>query len=251
MSDYFKEPQHPVNTRQGEIALPIFYYNTACVFASFVVDTCATRQLLPAVLEPVVIAPGKSLATVAFFQYTDSSVGAYNEMGLAIAARPSRHHFHNTAAWHPLQSVMPGMFIVDLPVTTAIAYAAGRECWGYPKIVVPIDFSLRGSVFDCKVLAADRNDLLCQLRGQAQAAIPLFAPDLLTYTLRDGVLLRTVIRMRGRMQHSLLSRVEWQQGQNHHLCDHLQVLGLQQQRPVLLQYGQGLQAILPAGQAVQ
>ncbi|NNM53051.1 MAG: hypothetical protein HKM02_12650 [Pseudomonadales bacterium] len=252
MTAYFDVKQHPFATQQGHIDLPILYYNTACVFANFMVSASAARQLLPAALEPVIIAPGRSIATVAFFQYVDSSVGPYNEMGLAVAARPShRAGFHSTAAWHPGQSIMPGMYVVDLPVTTEIANAAGRECWGYPKIVVPIEFSRRGPQLDCQVYDADGVTSLCSLSGRTGMGLKLPAPNLMTYTQRQGTLLRTVIAMRGGMDHTRAGSVRLRISNSpHHLCEHLRVLDLDKATPLLVQSGQGLQAILPAGETV-
>lgn len=252
MTAYFDIKQSPFTTQQGPIDLPILYYNTACVFASFIVPSSAARQLLPTALDPVIVAPGRSLATVAFFQYVDSSVGPYNEMGLAIAAHPSRRAgFHSSAAWHPGQSLMPGMYVVDLPVTTEIANTAGRECWGYPKIVVPIDFSCRGPQLDCQVYDAEGVTSLCRLSGRTGMGLKLPPPNLMTYTQRQGTLLRTVIAMRGRMAHTRAGSVRLHIATNpHHLCEHLRILDLDQATPLLIQAGQGLQAILPAGEAV-
>jgi hypothetical protein len=252
MTAYFDVPQHYHPTAAGDIGLPILYYNSAAVFASFLVDSARAQALLPADLAAVSVAPGKAVATVAFFQYVDSSVGPYNEMGLAISARPApAHGFRDTAPLHPRRSLLPGMFVVDLPVTTATALAAGRELWGYPKIVTPIDFRLRGGALDCAV-HDDAGALLCALRGRSGRGLPLGAPNLLTYTCLDGKLLRTTIDLRGRMRHARAGTVRLDAGAGDHpLSRHLQALGLQGAAPVLLQYGQGLRALLPAGEVVR
>lgn len=252
MSAYFDIPQHAHPTQQGDIGLPILYYNTAAVFASFVVDREHAQALLPPELVAVPVAPGRALVTVAFFQYVDSSVGPYNEMGLAIGARPAAAQgFRDTAALHPGKSMLPGMYVVDLPVTTATALAAGRELWGYPKIVTPIDFQLRGAKLACAVHDSDSHALLCSLRGRAGAGLALGAPNLLTYTRLEGRLLRTTIDLRGRMRHAAAGTVRLDCGKSAHpLSQHLRQLGLQGEAPLLLQYGQGMRAILPEGEVV-
>lgn len=253
MSAYFDVPQHFHPTQQGDIGLPILYYNTAAVFASFVVERERAQALLPPELEAVAIAPGRALVTVAFFQYVDSSVGPYNEMGLAVGARPAAAQgFRDTAALHPAKSVLPAMYVVDLPVTTSTANAAGRELWGYPKIVTPISFQMRGPALACAVHDTDGRTLLCGLAGRAGAGLPLGAPNLLTYTRLNGQLLRTTINLRGRMQHAAPGGVRLDCGQGPHpLSEHLRSLGLQGEAPLLLQYGQGLRAILPEGEVVR
>lgn len=248
---YFDVEQHAVPTQQGPVNLPILYYNSACIFASFLVDSARAKELLPDALQAVSVLPGKALATVAFFHYADSSVGPYNEMGLAIACRPDADKgYHDTAAWHPLQSKLPGMHIVDLPVTTAVANAAGRECWGYPKIVVPIAFHLRGQEMDCTV-HDQKDNLLCELKGRAGAGVTLPATNLMTYSLLGDTLLRTVINMRGKMRNARAGSVRLNCGSSDHpLSQHLRHLQLQETTPVLLQSAIGLQAILPAGEEV-
>lgn len=253
MTQYFDVKQHMIKTRQGDIGLPILYYNTSCVFASFLVDTERARALLPAALEPLPIAPGKTYAAICFFQYFDSSVGPYNEMGLALAARPSARKGHkDTSVWLPGQSMLPGMYVLDLPVTTEVANAAGRECWGYPKIVVPIDFHLRGPELSCTVLDTGNSAVLCRLEGRTGAGLKFPVHNMMTYTCLDGKLLRTVIDMRGRMQYASTGSVRLDCGKtNHHLSRHLHQLGLQNATPVMVQSALGIQAILPAGEEVR
>lgn len=252
MSAYFDVTPHFHATRQGKVGLPICYYNTAAVFASFLVEPERARAVLPAELEPVLVAPGRALATIAFFHYADSSVGPYNEMGLAVGARPSRARgFRDTAGWRPWQSLLPGMYVVDLPVTTEIANAAGREIWGYPKIVVPIDFQLRGADIDCAVHDSD-GSLLCRLKGRRGNGLALPASNLVTFTRRGDRLLRTVIDMRGRMSNGGAGSVRLDgAASDHPLCRHLRGLDLPGRAPRLLQAGLGLRALLPAGEAVR
>lgn len=251
MSAYFDIAQHPHPTRQGEIALPIFYFNTACVLASFTVALARAQALLPPELVAVRVAPGLGLATVAFFQYVDSTVGPYHEMGLAVAARPAPERFRDSAPWRPADSLLPGMYVVDLPVTTEIANAAGRELWGYPKIVAPIAFQLRGSDIDCAVYDGAGAEL-CRLHGRHGPGLRLAPPDLMTYTCRDGQLLRTVIDMRGRLSVAGAGRLRLAvAAREHALCRHLQALELDGRAPRLVLAGQGLQARLPEGRPVR
>lgn len=251
MTAYFDVQQRFHPTRQGDIGLPIFYYNTAAVFASFLVDPARAQALLPAELEAVELMPGRALATVAFFQYVDSSVGPYNEMGLAIAARPSAARgFRDTAAWQPAKAALPGMYVAELPVTTETANAAGRDLWGYPKIVVPIGFQLRDRDIDCDVRDGD-GSLLCRLAGRAGRGLRLVPPNLMTYTRLGDQLLRTVIDMRGRMRYASAGSLRMRCGEgDHHLSRHLRELGLEGATPMMVMSGQGLQALLPAGEAV-
>ncbi len=249
---YFDVSQSEVRTSQGAVSLPILYYNSASVIASFLVDPERTVGLLPETLVATQVFPGKTLVSVAFFHYVDSSVGPYHEMGLAIAARPRAELGFPATAWQPLRSPLPSMYILDLPVTTAMANAAGREIWGYPKIVVPIDFQLRAGEIDCAVYDSGASRRLCHLHGRAGFGLPLPAPNLITLTCLDGRLLRTLIDMRGRVIHAGVGSLRLDcEANDHPLSQHLCQLGLHTRPPLLVQYGQGLQARLPAGEAIE
>ncbi len=248
---YFDVAQSPVPTSQGEVGLPILYYNSASVIASFLVDPALTAGLLPEDLAATSVLPGKTLVSVAFFQYIDSSVGPYHEMGLAIAAHARAERGFAATAWQPLRSPLPSMHIVDLPVTTAMANAAGREIWGYPKIVVPIDFQLRAGAIDCAVHTSDASHRLCRLHGRAGVGLPLRAPNLITLSCHQGRVLRTLIDMRGRVIHAGAGSLRLDcPVYDHPLSAHLRQLELHTRAPLLVQYGQGLQALLPAGEVV-
>ncbi|MGQ0598102.1 acetoacetate decarboxylase family protein [Aquabacterium sp.] len=252
MRSYFDVDRQTYPTRVGPVALPILYYNAAAVFASFLVDIDKAQAVLPPELKAVPLRPGKGLVTVAFFEYVDTSVGPYNEMGVAVAAHPAKTKFRDTAAWHWGQSALPGMYVADLPVTTAAAHAAGHDCWGYPKIVVPIDFQLRDRDLECAVRSEDGKDLLCHLSGRVGWGVKMSAPNLMTYTLFKGQLLRTVINTRGRMRHGLGGDVTLRcdGGGNHPLSARLRGLGLHGASPLMVQTIQGMHAILPSGMPV-
>lgn len=253
MRSYFDVDRQTYPTRVGPVALPILYYNAAAVFASFLVDIDKAQAVLPPELKAVPLRPGKGLVTVAFFEYVDTSVGPYNEMGVAVAAHPAKTKFRDTAAWHWGQSALPGMYVADLPVTTAAAHAAGHDCWGYPKIVVPIDFQLRDRDLECAVRSEDGKDLLCHLSGRVGWGVKMSAPNLMTYTLFKGQLLRTVINTRGRMRHGLGGDVTLRcdGGGNHPLSARLRGLGLHGASPLMVQTIQGMHAILPSGMPVR
>lgn len=253
MRTYFDVDRQTYPTRVGPVELPILYYNTAAVFASFLVDEDKAQAVLPPELQAVTLRPGKGLVTVAFFEYVDSSVGPYNEMGIAVAGQPVKSKFRDTAAWHWGKSMLPGMYVADLPVTTAAAHAAGHDCWGYPKIIVPIDFQLRDKDLDCAVRSEDGRDVLCRLSGRAGASVKMSAPNLMTYTLFKGQLLRTVINTRGQMRHGMGGEVRLQcdAGGAHPLSARLRNLGLHGATPLMVQTIQGMHAILPAGELVK
>lgn len=131
-------------------ALPIVYTDTSAFFAAFPCPARAAERLLPHPdLKPVRLWPGAACLVVAIFDYRETTIGPYGEVGVGIMCR-----FRRSVAM-PLVPVLReaalddvGYWIVTLPVTTDAADAAGRRIWGYPKYVarIPIEERVPGRV---------------------------------------------------------------------------------------------------------
>ena len=136
---FFQYPLTRCQTSAGEIDMPILYYDCSIAMALFMVDVDRAAALVrdPG-LQVLRVAGGKTLVGVAFYEYRQTAIGAYNEVGVAIAVAPTGVRVPAL----PLLSYVKaldrnplGFHIVDLPVTTEAACAAGREVWSYPKFV--------------------------------------------------------------------------------------------------------------------
>ncbi len=253
MKGYLDIKQDSFASSQGPVGLPILYYNTSVVIAYFLVDIDLAQALLPVGLEasPAPLLRKKAIASVVFFHYADSSVGPYNEMALAIVCRPSNAN-HKKAASIGLKDLSNlSTYIVDLPVTTPLANAAGREIWGYPKIVVPIEFALRGEALLCAVKDS-HGGLLCQLQGTFNVRnIAIKAPSIVTFSHLNQQLLQAEIDFKGKLHNSRVGSVKLVCGDGkHHLVNHLRHLKLDGKAPFLISHGMGLQAILSAGKPI-
>ena len=77
---------------------------------------------------------GQALVAFGCFQYRKTDIGPYNEVGLAILTTSP-------------QSPVPALYVVHLPVNTALANRAGHEIWGYNKFVAAIDIADAGKRF--------------------------------------------------------------------------------------------------------
>ena len=84
------------------------------------------RNLRGTALVAVSQEDGKAVVVVYCIEYRITDIGPYNEVGLTVLAG---------APGDPI----PANYVVDLPVTTAVANRAGREIWGYNKFVAAID----------------------------------------------------------------------------------------------------------------
>jgi hypothetical protein len=130
-------------------ALPIQYRDGSAVYFYFTVPSKLVAEILDGSFEPAPLAFGQTIAALCFFEYRDSSIGAYNELGLGVTVRGDRK-----APWLPLDLLRgakartTGFHILSLPVTSEAANQAGRTIWGFPKFVTEIPFRLEGRRFE-------------------------------------------------------------------------------------------------------
>jgi hypothetical protein len=177
----------------------------------------------------------------------------YNEVGTAIfALRPGERP---RLGWADL--LMPprrrtiGAYVVDLPVTTRAANAAGRELWGYPKFVTQIPFRLHGREFECAVLDPEQDAPIVSLGGRMGPGLPAPPLSLMTYTQLDGALLRTHVDVRGRITVHAPGSLRLHLGPSQHrMAENLRLLELDGARPRVVMRTERFQSKLWPGSRV-
>lgn len=249
---FFQYPQSQTTCSAGEVPLPIRFFDASALLALFPVARDAAMDLLRGSgTQPLPTLGGKALAGVTLVDYRDSDIGAYREAGLLIAALPQDVVPSPVALLDLLRgtdSRQAGFHVVDLPVTTELSAASGRELWGYPKFVTPIDFSLRGHQFDGRVQAPDETGDILSLSGRTGLALPLPALPQVLYSCHEGRLLRTLFNVRAKLMLSRGSRLRLHVGSGTHpMVQHLQQLGLNGAQALAAMHTDKLQARLNAG----
>jgi hypothetical protein len=167
ITDFLDVPQKKTRTTKGPVGLPILYRDASVLQAFFVVDGAKATDILQGTGLKPMLTRGRGLAGLVFFEYRDTSIGPYNEVGLALAC----HSGEGTQPGilrdflRPSRKREIGFHVLDLPVTTEAACAAGKEIWGYPKFVtdLPVEFgkgSFKGTVADPRAKAQ-----ICTLDG--------------------------------------------------------------------------------------
>jgi len=133
---------------------------------------------------------GRAVAGVYAWQYRETSIGPYAELGIGILARrrgqrPSLWRLALDTGAQEAQA----LWVVALPVTTELACNAGRQLWGYPKYVTSIE-----TTFDDRAARVRLGSEL-ELELAAVRGAPRVMP-IATFTQLDGQLLRTRIDVR-------------------------------------------------------
>jgi len=251
---FFDVPKTIATTTEGEVQLPICYFDASHYMALFRVDAAkAAAKLQDVPLEPVLVSR-KAVAILSFFKYRDTTLGPYHEVGLALLATlrgqgQTLNSFTDLLQQTRHESL--GSYVLDLPVSTPQAKAAGCEIWGYPKFVGQLPIELDTDRFRAQVFDPD-GQLILELAGERGRVLPEALPGmaLLTYSMHHGQLLRTRVETRATCATSGGGSLRLTVGPSpHRMARNMADLGLDGQTPKLLQTTEDFQSLLFAGDA--
>jgi hypothetical protein len=232
-------------TTAGPLSLPVVYRDGSFFGVFFRADlTRATTLLGPSGLTPWPVL-GRALVLLIAFEYRDTSIGPYHEVGLAVLARrpgaqPSLLRYLRDPRAQPEQ----GLWVVNLPVDTEIARAGGVDVWGYPKYCTPIE--TRFGAEGVRVSLGDELELSCEGGGGLeQAGLPF-----VTMTRHDGVLVRTIVEVSSRARWSFGGKTSLRLKGDGPTAASLRTLGLDGATPLATFRDDALRATLPLGVTV-
>jgi hypothetical protein len=235
--------QTPRETSKGPCALPILYRDASQLGVFFLADLDRARELLGQTsLEPWPVF-GKAIVAIYAWEYRDSTVGTYNEVGLGIqcrrrGTRPSLLRLVRDMGAQEDQ----GIWVVNLPVTTEAALAAGVELWGYPKYLAPIETRFESAGANVR-LGDELEVTVPRLHGPTMLGQPV-----VTYTGKGGRLIRTAIRTDCRIGWGAGLAARVSVGGDGPTSRSLRALGLDAPRVVAAFRSDGFRAVLPAGE---
>lgn len=243
-------------TSKGNVGLPIIYNDGSALLAYFTVEQRKVAAALPGWLQPAFTHMGRTVVSMAFFDYRDTSVGSYLEVAIAVPVvdkgdvvplLPERELFQPPADRHV------GFHILHLPVTTEIANASGRELWGFPKFVTPIEFHVAGAQVRARVTDPDDplQDILA-FDGTLLQGITMPTFDMLLFSRRKHTYLRTQIDIHSDFAIGIGMGLKLRVGTSQHaMANTLRDLGLNNAKPFLLQYSAHFRALLHAGTTME
>jgi len=249
---FFQTKTTKRKTSQGMVDLPILYFDTSNVLAFFLCDTNkVTRMLRGTHLKPGLSVGNRTVVAISFYEYRKTTVGVYNEVGVAI---PVLHYTDRaplggiTDLYSATESRKLGFHVLDLPVTTEMANAAGRELWGYPKFVTDISFQLGGGCFHSKVQDPDSGQTILSIDGRVGLGVNVPPLSPVTYSRRKDTELRTTVNVRGDVKLSYPWGMKLTVGNSQHImAKNLRALGLENARPISLMSTDKFQSRLNEG----
>jgi hypothetical protein len=126
-----------------------------CVGAFFQMATSDARKLLPPHLEPMEAMHTRSVLAVLAFQFTESEVGEYDELVMAIITPPV------VEPGKPLPKAAFYPFMVATSTGAARAHAIER--WHLPHYMADVDFDFQQSDGTMKVVVSEEGQPIVEL----------------------------------------------------------------------------------------
>lgn len=203
----------PAAASVEELRFPVVVRDAALATATYLVPPDGVSALLPAGLEPVVLARRWAVLALVFVDYRDTDLGAYHEVGTCFLVRGP-------------ESERPGAYVHRLPVDGTFTMEAGRRLWGFPKWLTTSELTFEGHRATCHLMDGDRHVLTASCRG---LPAPLPGGRELTmeaWTSLDGVLRRTPWTMRHERARPRPGGTTVVLGEDHPMAAELRALGL-------------------------
>jgi len=254
---FFDVPMSAVQTSEGRVDLPIFYYNVGVRHLNYWVDY---ERVVPKLegtgLVPCRFFNHKALVSLIFFNYRDVSIGPYEEVTITIIVRPvglkdpgvylPTFLKRNGEKWGSI-----GGYVLEMPVTIPLARAAGREIWGYPKFVTRIPFRLTGRYFEFAVMDPKADESIVAVKGMMGPGICLKATDLVTFSNLNDSIVKTIINVDATTTLCFSKDVRLKVGKSSHgMAANIRDLGLDDLQPAFIMSSDNCRTRLNPGSAI-
>lgn len=173
------------------LTMPVRVRKATQHMAMFSVDADAAQRMIDySGLRVCRFRPRRAVAVLMLMHYVDSDLGEYYEYGTNIMVNPPGS---DASGLRALQSA--GAFIHHLPVDQAFTLEAGRNIWGYPKVMA--DFAIRhGKNFSFDVTIDGHFAVGMDFKPGFPVPAPSKPQAPPTYSHLDGVTRETVGVMR-------------------------------------------------------
>ncbi len=255
--DFFQVDQSTVTTSEGDVALPMLFFDASLVLSLFHVDAANLTDALDGVgvgVEPALDWKGRGIVGLAFYEYRDASIASYNEVGLAaqvVRKGDSPPRFPLVDMVRGPRSRKSYNHLFHLPVTTQSANAAGREIWGFPKFVAEIPFTVDGPRFEGSVLEPAGGPPILKYSGSRGTGLSLPGMDLCLYTELDGRPMETVVDTNYKGHTGTGGNMTLEIGESDHpMAQTLRKLDLAGKKPFLTHIAEGFRSRLNAAKVL-
>ncbi len=254
MTSFFSDtrPGNTVTYGSATFELPILYFKDDFFGLYFSADYRKVKAIMPSDnLHPLMLPNGRAVVAVAAYNYTDTSIGPYGEIPVGIPVTFNTKKKRLTSLMPLLkESNYPGfgILVMHLPVTKAEARDAGRGEWGYTKFIADMTFRLTPEHYQCTMNEKER--LILDLHVPRQGFKQRDRKPLTSYSVKDGNLVKTVIKNQGNRWVSLKPRGAYIKFGDHPVANSILALGIAN-RPFMGFYYTERSGVLPSGEVIE
>jgi len=245
-------PGRKVKYGTASFELPILYLRDDFFGLYFTADAKKVRGILPSEkMHPVTMPNGRAMVVILAYNYIDTTIGPYGEIPVVIPVLYERKHL-------PLMGFVPalrqanhpgfGVLVMHLPVTKMEARDAGRGEWGYTKFVADMHFDNTPEYLQCSM--SEGREHILDLRVMRKGFHLRDEKPLVTFSVKENSLVRTVIPQKGMMRVSLSTKGSFVKYGPHAVARSIQALDISE-KPFMASFYTERAAILPSGTVVE
>src|ERR1035437_5884139 len=159
--------QEDIAIRQYAGKSPMFFRNFQLMAGVYTSDLAVCKSLVPNSKYHVLqILPGRALIGIHCMEYLDSDVGPYNEVSISVGIAPKQTLFSPVNILKSAITQNFHAYILQLPVTTEVAYFGGVDYFNYPKFVAKIDFEERDGCRVCTLSESGTGKMILTFEGK-------------------------------------------------------------------------------------
>lgn len=241
-------PGSEVSHAAATFELPILYFRDDLFLLFYRADYGKVKELMPSdKLHPVSLMGNQALLGVAAFNYRDTTIGPYGEVGIVIPSVYGKKPLPVLPGLQEANYPGFGVLVLHLPVTKSIARDAGRGEWGYTKFVADMKFTNTPELHRCE-LSEGKHILTMQVAKRG--AVKKDRKPLITYSVKDGKLIKTVVAQTGICRNSYNAKGSYLELGDHPVADSIRELNLSE-KPFQSRYYIERSGILPAGEVIE
>jgi hypothetical protein len=251
MNSFFSQVRSfkKVRIKKSSFELPILYFRDDNFVLIFSADERKVLEILPtSSLYPVRVGGGRVAMGVGVFNYIDTTIGPYGEIGVVI---PVVHGKKPPALWPLLrESAYPeyGYLVMHLPVTTLQARDGGRGLWGYTKFTSEMNFTVAPEHYECEL--SEKGAHIMTVHVERKGFSRRDEKPIVTYSVKDGNLIKTVIPQKAIYVERLRPAGSFVKFGKHPVAKSILALDISP-KPLLSRFTLQRSGILPEGKIVE
>jgi len=245
-------PGRSVTYNKASFHLPILYFRDDFFGLLFTADPEKIKAVMPSDrLFPLLLPTGRAVVAVFAANYTETSIGSYGEVAVAIPAVYGKEI-------SPISGILPalmesrypgfGLLVVHLPVTRVKSRDAGRGEWGYTKFVADMHFDIMPEYMACKLSEGTQHIL--DMRVQRKGIYIKDRKPITTFSVKNNRLIKTVIPQKGTKRISINTTGSFLKLGQHSMAQSIRDLGISS-KPFMTWYYPERSAILPSGEILE